>query len=164
MKLRTTVAAAALAASAIAFAQAPSTNPGFPQYGPNINLEQARKVAGAAEADARNRGWPMAIAIVDTAGQLVYYLRMDNTQTGSIDVAIAKAKTGAMFRRPGKALQDAVEKGGANLRYLVLPGAIPYEGGNPITIDGKIVGGIGVSGGTGDQDGVIATAGLSAFK
>jgi glc operon protein GlcG len=164
MKLRTTAVAAALLAAGVAIAQTPSTNPGFAQYGPNITLDQARKVMAAAEAECRNRNWPMAIAIVDNAGQLVHFVRIDNTQTGSIDIALAKARTGAMFRRPGKALQDAVEKGGANLRYLVLPGAIPYEGGNPLTVDGKIVGGIGVSGGTGEQDGVIATAGVAALR
>ena len=164
MKLRTMIVAASLLAAGGAQAQS-STNPqSIPPYGPNITLEQARKAAGAAEAEARNRGWPMAIAIVDTAGQLVYYLRMDDTQTGSVEVAIAKAKTGAMFRRPGKALQEAVGKGGENLRYLVLPGAIPYEGGNPLTIGGKIVGGIGVSGMAGDQDGLIATTGVAALK
>ena len=162
MKLRTILFATALAATG---ALAQSTNPSnIPPYGPNVTLEQARKAAGAAEAEARNRGWPMAIAIVDTAGQLVYYVRMDNTQTGSVDVAIAKAKTGAMFRRPGKALQEAVGKGGENLRYLVLPGATPYEGGNPLYADGKIVGGIGVSGMAGDQDGLVAVAGVNALK
>lgn len=164
MKLRNIAVTAALLAPGAVFAQAPSTNPGIAHYGPNITLEQARKAAGAAEAESLKRGWPMAIAIVDTAGQLVYYVRMDNTQTGSVDIAIAKAKTGAMFRRPGKALQEAVGKGGENLRYLVLPGATPYEGGNPLMVDGKVVGGIGVSGMAGDQDGVIATTGVAALK
>jgi glc operon protein GlcG len=164
MKLHATAVVAALLASGVVLAQS-STNPSnVPPYGPNITLEQARKAAGAAEAEARTRGWPMAIAIVDTGGLLVYYMRMDNTQTGSIEVAIAKAKTAAMFRRPGKALQEAVGKGGENLRYLVLPGATPYEGGNPLYVDGKIIGGIGVSGMAGDQDGAIATAGVAALK
>jgi glc operon protein GlcG len=135
-----------------------------PQYGPNVTLEQARKVAAAAEAESKKNGWPMAIAIVDTAGQLVYYQRMDNTQTGSVQVSIDKATTAAMFRRPTKAIQDAIAAGGPGLRFLGLHGATPIEGGLPITVDGKIIGAIGVSGMASDQDGTIAKTGADAAK
>ncbi|MES2424580.1 MAG: heme-binding protein [Pseudomonadota bacterium] len=134
-----------------------------PQYGPNVTLEQARKVMAAAVADSRKQNLPMAIAIVDTAGQLVAFERMDNTQTGSVGVAQDKASSAAMFRRPTKAFQDAVAGGGAGLRVLGLRGASPVEGGVPIVVDGKIIGGIGVSGGTSEQDGVVAKAGLDAL-
>jgi len=148
---------ALLLAAATSYAQ-------VPQYGPNINMEQARKAAAAAEAEARKNGWPMAIAITDTAGQLVYFVRMDNTQTASIQVAQDKSVSSAMYRRPSKAFQDGVAGGGAGLRLLNLRGASMVEGGLPLTIDGKIVGGIGVSGMASDQDGVVAAAGVAALK
>lgn len=134
-----------------------------PQYGANVSLEQARKVLAAAVADSRKQNLPMAVAIVDTAGQLVAFERMDNTQTASTAVAQDKAASAAMFRRPTKAFQDAVAGGGAGLRVLGLRGASPVEGGLPIVVDGKIIGGIGVSGGTSEQDGVVAKAGLDAL-
>lgn len=134
-----------------------------PQYGANVTLEQARKVLVAAVADSRKQNLPMAVAIVDTAGQLVAFERMDNTQTASTFVAQDKAASAAMFRRPTKAFQDAVASGGAGLRVLGLRGASPVEGGLPIVVDGKIIGGIGVSGGTSEQDGVVAKAGLDAL-
>jgi glc operon protein GlcG len=134
-----------------------------PQYGPNVTIDQARKVLAAAVADSRKQNLPMAIAIVDTAGQLVAFERMDGTQTGSTGVSQDKAVSAAMFRRPTKAFQDAVAGGGAGLRVLGLRGASPIEGGLPIVVDGKIIGGIGVSGGTSEQDGVVAKAGLDAL-
>lgn len=134
-----------------------------PQYGANVTLEQARMVLAAAVADSRKQNLPMAVAIVDTAGQLVAFERMDNTQTASTAVAQDKAVSAAMFRRPTKAFQDAVAGGGAGLRVLGLRGANPVEGGLPIVVDGKIIGGIGVSGGTSEQDGVVAKAGLDAL-
>lgn len=134
-----------------------------PQYGANVTLEQARKVLAAAVADSRKQNLPMAVAVVDTAGQLVAFERMDNTQTASTFVAQDKAASAAMFRRPTKAFQDAVASGGAGLRVLGLRGASPVEGGLPIVVDGKIIGGIGVSGGTSEQDGVVAKAGLDAL-
>jgi uncharacterized protein GlcG (DUF336 family) len=145
----------ALAASA-AFAQ-------VPQYGSNITLDQARKAMAGAESEARKNNWPVAIAIVDTAGNLVLYQRLDNTQTGSVKVAQDKAVSAAIFRRPTKVFQDGLAKGGENMRILALQGASPVEGGLPIVMDGKIVGGIGVSGVTADQDGQIAKAGAEAM-
>ena len=156
---RLILAAALVAAAAVAYAQQPA----FPSYGPNITAEQARKAMAAAEAEARGKGWPMAIAIVDTAGQLVMFQRFDNTQTGSIMVAQDKAVSAAMFRRPTKAFQDGVAGGGAGLRLIGLRNASLLEGGLPIYIDGKIVGGIGVSGGSAEQDGVVAKGGTDAL-
>ena len=130
-----------------------------PQYGPNVNLEQARKLVAAALADARKQNLPMAVAIVDNAGQLVAFERMDNTQTASTAVAQDKAVSAAMFRRPTKAFQDVVAGGGVGLRILTLRGANAVEGGLPIVVDGKIIGGIGVSGVMASQDEMVAKAG-----
>jgi uncharacterized protein GlcG (DUF336 family) len=133
-------------------------------YGLSINAENAKKVAAPAIAEARKNQWLMAVAIVDTAGELVYFERMDDTQIGSVDVAIEKARSAARFKRPTKAFQDVVAAGGEGMRILALPGAIPVEGGVPLTVAGKIVGAIGCSGGTSQQDGVCATAGANALK
>ena len=135
-----------------------------PQYGPNITLDQARKATASAEAEASKNSWPVAITIVDTAGQLVLFTRMDNTQTASVNVAQDKAVSAAMYRRPTKVMQDAVAGGGAGVRFLNLRGASTVDGGLPIYIDGKIVGGIGVSGVAGDQDAMVAKAGADALK
>ena len=134
-----------------------------PQYGASINLDQARKALAAAIADSRRQNLPMAIAVVDTAGQLVAFERMDNTQTASTAVAQDKAMSAAMFRRPTKVFQDAVAGGGAGLRILGLRGANPVEGGLPLMLDGKIIGAIGVSGGSSEQDGVVAKAAADAL-
>ena len=149
-------------AATLAQAQAPA--PAVPQYGANITLEQARKVHAAADAEARKNAWPMAIAIVDTSGQLVLFSRADNTQTASINVAQDKAVSSAMYRRPTKVMQVAVAGGGAGVRFLNLRGASAVEGGLPLYADGKIVGAIGVSGMASDQDGVVAKAGVDALK
>ncbi len=135
-----------------------------PQYGPNVTHEQARKAVAAAVADARKQNLPMAISVVDTAGQLVAFERMDNTQTGSVAVSQDKAVSAALFRRPTKVFQDAVAAGGAGLRILTLRGASAIEGGVPLTVDGKIIGAIGVSGGSAEQDGVVAKAGVDGMK
>jgi uncharacterized protein GlcG (DUF336 family) len=145
-----------LAASAASQAQ-------VPQYGPNVNLEQARKAIAAGQAEARKNSWPVAIAIVDNAGQLVAFEKMDNTQTASVEVAEDKAVSAAIYRRSTKVVQDGLAAGGAGLRLLGLRGMSPVEGGLPIVIDGKIVGGIGVSGVNSDQDGMVAKAGADAL-
>ena len=134
-----------------------------PVYGANVNLEQAKKIVAGAAADARKQNLPMAIAVVDNAGQLVAFERMDNTQTGSIAVSQDKAVSSAMFRRPTKAFQDAVAGGGAGLRVFTLRNANAVEGGLPIIVDGKVMGAVGVSGGSAEQDGVVAKAGLDAL-
>ena len=134
-----------------------------PQYGTPVNHEQARKALAAAVAESRKMGLPMAVAVVDNAGQLVAFERMDNTQTGSIGVSQDKAASAAMYRRPTKVFQDVLAAGGVGLRVLTLRGANAVEGGLPLMLDGKIVGAIGVSGGTSEQDGVVAKAGSDAL-
>jgi glc operon protein GlcG len=151
-----------LASCALALQFAASAQAQVPQYGADVTLEQARKAMAAAQAEARKNAWPVAIAIVDNAGQLVAFERMDNTQTASTLVAQDKAVSAAMYRRPTKAFQDLVAGGGAGTRALNLRGASTVEGGLPLVIDGKIIGGIGVSGVNSDQDGVVAKAGADA--
>jgi glc operon protein GlcG len=145
---------------ALAGAVAQMPNP----YGMPISLENARKTAAPALAEAAKNNWTMAVAIVDPGGNLVYYEKMDNTQLGSATVAIDKARSAALFKRPTKALQDALAAGGDGLRILRIQGAVPVEGGIPLVMDGKIVGAIGVSGGTSAQDGQCAKAGADTVK
>ena len=135
-----------------------------PQYGANLNLEQARKAMTSAEAEARKNNWPVAIAIVDTAGNLVMFTRLDQTQTASVLVAQDKAVSAAIYRRPTKAFQDGLAAGGNGLRILHLRGATAVDGGVPVVIDGKIVGAIGVSGVTSEQDAQVAKAGADSLK
>jgi len=135
-----------------------------PPYGTPISLEQAKKVMAAAEAEAQKNNWPVAITVVDSGGHVVAVHRLDDTQLGSIQFAEDKARTAVLYRRPSKAFEDAVAGGGIGLRVLGLPGAAPYEGGVPIFLDGKIIGGIGVSGVLPQQDGQIANAGASALR
>jgi uncharacterized protein GlcG (DUF336 family) len=158
MKRLLIVALAVLGAgAAIARAQTMS-------YGPSITADAAKRVAAPAVAEALKNKWPMAIAIVDTAGDLVYFERMDDTQVGSVNVAIDKARSAARFKRPTKAFQDALAAGGEGLRILALNGAMPVDGGLPLVAGGRIVGAIGVSGGTSAQDGQVAAAGVAALK
>ena len=133
-------------------------------YGPTITADQAKTVAAAAVAEAKKNHWTMAVAIVDTAGDLVYFEKMDNTQVGSVDVAIAKARSSARFKRPTKAFQDALAAGGEGWRILSLDGAVAVEGGLPLIVGGKIIGAIGASGGASQQDGVTAAAGAATLK
>lgn len=145
---------------AVAGAQAPAP----PPYGAAITLAQAKKVMAGAEAEAEKNKWNVVIAIVDTGGNLVMMNRMDNTQFGSLEVARQKAYSSVAFRRPTKVFQDALAQGGNNLRLLRLDGASPLEGGIPIVADGKLIGGIGVSGVTSEQDAQIARAGIESMK
>lgn len=131
-----------------------------PQYGENVSLEQARRAIAAAVAEASRTNVPMAISVVDTSGNLVAFEKMDNTQTASILVAQNKAVSAAMYRRPTKAFQDALAAGGANLRILTLPHASAVEGGVPLTEGGRVIGAIGVSGGSPDQDSAVAAGGV----
>jgi glc operon protein GlcG len=133
-------------------------------YGPPISLENAKKAAAAAIAEAKKNDWRMALAVVDPNGTLVYYEKIDNTQIGSSQVAISKARSSALFKRPTKWFQDQVSKGGDGTRYLGLEGAVPLEGGVPIVMDGKIVGAIGMSGGTSAQDAQCAQVGADALS
>jgi glc operon protein GlcG len=142
---------------------AQAQTPAPPLYGPDITNEQAHKLVAGAMAQAHKQGFLMAVAVVDTAGQLVMFERIDSTQTASIKVAQDKATSAATWKRPTKVFQETLASGGVGLRVLSLPGAIPVEGGLPVVVDGKVIGAIGVSGGSADQDGIVAKAGLDAF-
>jgi glc operon protein GlcG len=154
------VVALAIALCVLAVAVAQMPNP----YGLAISLENARKAAEPALAEAAKNHWTVAVAIVGPAGTLIYYEKMDNTQLGSAEVAIDKARTAAAFKRPTKAFQDALAAGGDGLRVLGLKGVTPVEGGIPLVMDGKIVGAIGVSGATSAQDAQCAKAGADTVK
>lgn len=130
-------------------------------YGAPVGLEAARRVAQAALAEAHKNGWFVAVAVVDPGGNLVYYEKMDDTQLGSAVVSVEKARSSALFKRPTKAFEDAVN--GGKPSTLGLPGAVSSEGGIPLIEGGKIVGAVGVSGGTSQQDGVCAKAGADTL-
>lgn len=132
--------------------------------GATISLEAAKSAAAVAAAEARKNHWLMAIAVVDPAGTLIYYEKMDNTQNGSAKVAIEKARSAALYKRPTKALQDALAAGGAGLRILALAEAVPVEGGVPLMSGGKLIGAIGVSGDLSEHDGQCAIAAAAAIK
>lgn len=157
-----------ITASLVALTGALTLTPAFAQmpnpYGAPIQADAAKKVATAALAEARKNNWTMAVAIVDPAGDLVYFEKIDGTQAASVPIAMDKARSAARFKRPTKALQDALAAGGDGLRMLALQGAVPVEGGLPLLADGKIVGAVGLSGGTSQQDGQCATAGAAAIK
>jgi uncharacterized protein GlcG (DUF336 family) len=156
------IVAGALALTA--FGQTPLVPPANVPYGVAISTDMAKKVAAAATAEAKKNNWAMAVAVVDTGGYLVYFERMQDTQLGSVQVSIEKAKTAALFRRATKSFQDTLAGGGDGLRILGLTGAIPVEGGLPIIVDGKVIGAVGASGGSSDQDGKTAQAGVAATK
>ncbi|HEY2028621.1 MAG TPA: heme-binding protein [Myxococcales bacterium] len=144
---------------------AASPNAGGPAtpIGMPITLDHAKRVAAAAAAEARKNGWFMAVAVVDPGGTLIYYEKADNTQMGSAVVAVDKAKSAALYKRPTKAFQDALAKGGEGLRVLGLAGAIPVDGGQPLILDGKLIGGLGVSGDTSEHDNQCAMQGVAAL-
>lgn len=132
-------------------------------YGASVTLENAKKAAAPAIAEAEKNHWNVAVAVVDISGNLVYYEKMDNTQLGSATIAVDKARTAALFKRPTKAFQDAAETpGGA--RVVGMHNVIAVEGGIPLVMDGKIVGAIGVSGATSAQDAQCAKAGADLLK
>lgn len=131
-------------------------------YGPNINLATAKMVAAGAAVEANKMKLNMVIAIVDTGGRLVYLERFDNCQYGSIKVAVGKAQSAAAFKRPTKVFEDLINGGKPAL--LTLDGARAVEGGLPLLLDGKIIGAIGISGGSAAQDGVVAAAGAKEVK
>ena len=160
--LASILAAVVLMATASA-QQAPSPPPTTP-YGAPIGIEAAKKVMAAAEAEAVKNNWAMAIVILDSTGHMVMLHKLDNTQYGSLMAAEDKAHSAINYRRPSKVFEDLVAQGGIGLRSLALRGASPLEGGIPVIVDGKIVGAIGVSGGTSVQDGQVAKAGADAAK
>ena len=133
-------------------------------YGAPITLDQAHKAIGAAADDAKKRNWKMAITVVDPSGNLIAHATLDNTQYASIPIAQSKARTAAMLRRSTLLIANAVNSGSpATLSLLGLFAGAASEGGLPIVVDGKLIVAIGVSGGTGGQDGVIAKAGMDAL-
>ncbi len=131
-----------------------------PPYGRNITLAEAKTAVAAAEAEARKNGWSMVITVVETNGAVVMSEKMDGAQYGSIDVSRRKAETAAIFKRPSSYFQDAVKSGTLN---SIFTGALAIEGGEPIVVDGTIIGAIGSSGGSGAQDGQVARAGVAAL-
>jgi uncharacterized protein GlcG (DUF336 family) len=151
--MRTILAAAALAALTVGA----SAQDKRPDYGTAVNAAGAKKIAAGVLAECQKNGWNVAVAVVDTHGFLVYFERMDNTQTASMDIAVGKARSAATYRRPTRVFMEAINKGPAT---ATLPGVFASPGGLPIMVDGKVTGGVGVSGVTGDQDEQCAKAGL----
>jgi glc operon protein GlcG len=152
--MRTILVGAALVALTVgAFAQDKR-----PDYGPSVDVAGAKKIAAAAVAECQKNGWNVAVAVVDTHGFLVYFERMDNTQTASVDIAIGKARAAATYRRTTRVFMDAINKGSP--ATATLPGVFASPGGVPIMVDGKVTGAVGASGVTGDQDEQCSKAGL----
>ena len=143
-----------------ALAQQPAATPA---YGPPITLDDAKRAMAAAELEAAKNSWQVAITILDSGGNLVMFHKADNTQLASIAASEGKARTALTFKRPSKALDDAIAAGGAGLRLLAVKDITPLEGGIPILVDGKIVGAIGVSGALSSQDAQVAKAGADAL-
>jgi glc operon protein GlcG len=152
--MRTILVGAAL----VAFAVSASAQDKRPDYGPAVDAAAAKKIAAGAVAECQKNGWNVAVAVVDTHGFLVYFERMDNTQTASVDIAIGKAKAAATYRRTTRVFMDAINKGSP--ATATLPGVFASPGGVPIMADGKVTGAVGVSGVTGDQDEQCSKAGL----
>ena len=152
------------AAPAAPPAAAPAPPPPPPPYGEALNLETAKKAAAAAAAEAAKNNWPMCIAVVAPSGDLVYFERMDNCQYASINIAQHKARAAATFRRPTLVFETLLGKGPEFTYLTTLDGMIGSRGGNPIVMNGKLVGAIGVSGGTGPQDDQVSQAGVAALK
>ncbi|WP_065750311.1 GlcG/HbpS family heme-binding protein [Bradyrhizobium paxllaeri] len=152
--MRTLLVAAALAALTVGA----SAQDKRPDYGTAVNAAGAKKIVAGVVAECQKNGWNVAVAVVDNHGFLVYFERMDNTQTASMDIAVGKAKAAATYRRPTRVFMEAINKGGP--ATATLPGIFASPGGLPIMVDGKVTGGVGVSGVTGDQDEQCAKAGL----
>ncbi len=127
-----------------------------------LTLEAAKKAAAAAEAEAKKQGARVVIVVVDDGGHILLLERLDDTQVASVEVGIGKARTAAIFRRPSKVFEDQIKNG--RVAALALAGATPLQGGIPITVDGKVIGAIGVSGETPQQDEDLAKVGAAALK
>ena len=126
-----------------------------------ITLQAAQKMAAAGEAEARKNFWNVAIAILDAGANLIVFQRMDDTQLGSIDIAIGKARTAVNFKRPTKAIEDLIAGGRA--AFLALEGVTPLQGGLPVVVDGRVIGAVGVSGVLSSQDEQVAQAAINAL-
>ena len=127
-----------------------------------LTLAAAKRIAAAAQAECVKNNFTMFIAIVDDGGNLMYLERMDGAQLGSLQVSIEKGRSALLFKRPTKALEDAVA--GGRMVVMTLANAVPVEGGLPLIADGEIVGAIGISGGTSPQDGIVAKAGADELE
>ena len=156
------LAGALAVAPAAAQQQAPVTPP-LPPYGPPITLDQAKRVMLAAELEAAKNSWQVAIAILDSGGNMVMFHKIDNTQLSAITTSEGKARTALDFKLPSKALDDAIAAGGAGMRLLALKDITPLQGGVLIVADGRIVGAIGVSGALSAQDEQVARAGADVL-
>jgi uncharacterized protein GlcG (DUF336 family) len=165
-----------LASSAMAQTPTPAAPPAQPPsggtpdampfdipYGVSIGLEKAKQVMAAAEGEAKRRNWKMDIAIVDTNGELVHFSRMEGAQIGSVSVSIGKARTSARFRRESRAFYNAFETGHPYVATLD-PTLVASPGGFPLVEGGKLIGAIGCSGGTGDQDAAVCKMGADLVK
>ena len=144
----------------VAFAHVAAAQDRRPEYGPSVNIAGAKKVAAATLAECQKNSWNVAVAVVDTHGFLVYFERMENTQYASMDIAIGKARSAATYRRPTRALADAINKGSPATGTL--PGVFASPGGLTLMVEGKVIGAVGVSGVTGDQDEQCAKAGADS--
>ena len=151
----------ALGLSFALFAAAAAAQDQRPGYGPSINITAAKKVAAGVVAECQKNGWNVAVAIVDISGGLVYFERMEDTQTASLDIAIMKAKAAATYRRPTRVFMDVINKGSP--ATATLPGVTASPGGVPIFVGGKVIGAAGVSGVTGDQDEQCSKAGIAGM-
>jgi len=127
-----------------------------------ITLEAAKKMAAAGEAEARKNGWNVAIAIVDVSGGLILFHKLDETQAGSIAVAQGKARAAALFKRPSKAMEDAIA--GGKQAFLTIEGIVPMQGGLPVIMEDKVIGAVGVSGVTSAQDEQVAQAAIGVLN
>jgi uncharacterized protein GlcG (DUF336 family) len=146
--------------SLVAFTAVAAAQDRRPGYGPALNIGTAKKIAAATLAECQKNSWNVAVAVVDPHGSLMYFERMEDTQYASMDIAIGKAKAAATYRRPTRVFMDVINKAPAT---ATLPGVMASPGGVPIFVDGKIVGAVGVSGVTGDQDEQCAKAGISGL-
>ena len=155
--MRTILLGAALVAALTVGASAQDKRP---EYGTAVDAPAAKKIAAGVVAECQKNGWNVAVAVVDNHGFLVYFERMDNTQTAGVDLAVGKARAAATYRRPTRVFMDVINKGG--VATATLPGVFASPGGLPIMVDGKVTGGVGVSGVTGDQDEQCSKAGLGA--
>jgi uncharacterized protein GlcG (DUF336 family) len=152
--MRTILVGAAL----VAFAASAFAQDKRPDYGPDVDAAGGKKIAAGAVAECQKNGWNVAVAVVDNHGFLVYFERMNNTQTASVDIAIGKARAAATYRRTTRVFMEVINKGSP--ATATLPGVFASPGGVPIMADGKVTGAVGVSGATGDQDEQCAKAGL----
>jgi glc operon protein GlcG len=174
--LGSVVAVAAALAAGPALAQQPNApslppaaSPAAPvstsalPYGPPVTLDQAKRAMAAAELEALKNSWQVAIAILDSGGNMVMFHKIDNTQLSAGEGAEGKARTSLQFKRPSKALDDAIAAGGGGMRLLALKDITPLEGGIPLVANGAIVGAIGVSGALSAQDAQVAKAGADTL-